>query len=103
VAERLVEPGTVVAAGTPLVRLVDDGRLVVRFAVPPEESVAVGAPVQVRLPGGALRRAIVDRVAPEIDTLARLRVVEALFAPGATADAPALPGTGVLVGPDPAR
>ena len=80
VAARYADPGTRVAAGTPVVRLVGDGEPRLRFAVPAEEAARLH-------PGEALRVELDDprtvlaasllRVAPEIDAASQRVFAEA--------------------------
>ena len=85
VAARMLDPGAVVAAGTPIVHLISEGELRVRFAVPEEQKarIAVGVPVRVQIKsmnmalGGSIQH-----IAPEVDTAAGMIFVLA------TLDAP---------------
>lgn len=91
VAQRLVEPGTTVAAGTPLLRVVDTTTLVIELYLTSEELVALRAvamPV-VRFPQHGNRQApvILARIDPEFDPLTRKHRVE-LDLPGAAAPEP---------------
>lgn len=81
VAARYVSAGTLVAAGTPLLRLISDDAVLLRFAVPEH---AVGLNVQNRVTlvpneHPELKFAAdVVRVSPEIDAASRMRTVEAI-------------------------
>jgi RND family efflux transporter MFP subunit len=80
VAVRYVSPGTLVAAGTPLVRLISDDAVVLRFAIPEQVSdLRVGSRVTI-VPDEHKElsfEANVVRVAPEIDSASRMRTLEA--------------------------
>lgn len=75
--------GASVAPGAPVIRLVTAGELLARFAVPPDElrHTAVGSRVEVETAGTAAGRAawraVVSRVAPEIDVPSQRVFVEA--------------------------
>lgn len=84
VAERFADPGALVGPGTPVVRLISAGELLVRAAVPPEEarSLTVGTPVtstvrtmDLRVPG------TIARVAPEVDAASQMVLIEVRLAP----------------------
>lgn len=80
VASRGLDPGAVVAPGTPVVRLISDGELRVRFAVPPDEatSLRVGTTVSIELPDvDRTLEGRVEQVAPEVDTASRMLFVQA--------------------------
>jgi hypothetical protein len=80
VAQRLVEPGTMVAAGTPLLRVVDTATLVVELHLTSEELAALRAEKRptVRFPRHGDHRAPVTlaRIDPEFDPLTRKHRVE---------------------------
>jgi RND family efflux transporter MFP subunit len=103
VAERFMDAGTVVGPGTPIVRLISGGDLIVRAAVPPEEarSLAVGRPVtiNVRTLGLSLPGRI-ERIAPEVDAASQMILVEARLEP--SADGAARLQTGLVVDVEPA-
>ncbi|HEV2854545.1 MAG TPA: efflux RND transporter periplasmic adaptor subunit [Thermoanaerobaculia bacterium] len=84
VAERFADPGALVGPGTPLVRLISAGDLLVRAAVPPEEArrLAVGTPVAatVRSLGLAIPGTI-QRIAPEVDAASQMVLIEVRLAP----------------------
>lgn len=85
VAERFVDPGAVVGPGTPLVRLISSGDLLVRAAVPPEEAraLAVGAPVTATARSTGLRvLGQVQRIAPEVDAASQMVLIEVRLTPG---------------------
>jgi RND family efflux transporter MFP subunit len=102
VAERFVDAGTVVGPGTPIVRLISGGDLIVRAAVPPEEarSLTVGRPVtiNVRSLGLALPGRI-ERIAPEVDAASQMILVEARLEPSANGAARLQTGLVVEVAP----
>ncbi len=84
VAERFVDPGALVGPGTPLVRLISAGDLLVRAAVPPEEArrLTVGTPVvstvrslSLAVPG------TIQRIAPEVDAASQMVLIEVHLAP----------------------
>jgi membrane fusion protein, multidrug efflux system len=79
VAERFADPGAVVGPGTPVVRLISAGDLLVRAAVPPEEARRLnqGQPVTVtvrtlglQIPGS------IQRIAPEVDAASQMVLIE---------------------------
>jgi membrane fusion protein (multidrug efflux system) len=80
VAVRYLSAGARVAAGTPLLRLISDGAVVLRFAIPEQDSsLQVGDEVEltpVEHPELTFE-ARVQRIAPEIDAASRMRTVEA--------------------------
>lgn len=84
VAERFADQGAIVGPGTPLVRLISAGDLLVRAAVPPEEArkLSVGTPVvsTVRTLGLKIPGAI-QRIAPEVDAASQMVLVEVHLAP----------------------
>jgi len=80
VAERYLDPGTIVAMGTPVARVVASGDLRVRFAVPEGESgrMSAGQLVIVEvIARGSTFSGVIDRIAPEIDPSSRMLVAEA--------------------------
>jgi membrane fusion protein, multidrug efflux system len=96
VAVRYVSAGARVAVGTPLLRLISDGAVVLRFAVPEQDTtLQVGSQVElvpVEFPELTLH-AKVQRLAPEIDSASRMRTIEAAPSP---ADAAQLTEAGLL-------
>jgi len=79
VAERFADSGAVVGPGTPVVRLISAGDLLVRAAVPPEEArrLTQGQPVTVtvrtlglKIPGA------IQRIAPEVDAASQMVLIE---------------------------
>ncbi len=80
IALRLLDEGSLVGPGTPVVRLISSGDLLLRFAVPPEEADALklGTRVEARLDGLPLTlHGTVEHLAPEIDLASQLVFVEA--------------------------
>lgn len=80
VAERFLDAGTVLEAGTPVVRLIGVSVPRVRFAVPPAdiEHVVVGGSVRVHVDGQEeAATAEITRVAPQVDLASRRVFVEA--------------------------
>jgi RND family efflux transporter MFP subunit len=84
VAERFADAGAIVGPGTPLVRLISAGDLLVRAAVPPEEArkLSLGTPViatvrtlGLRIPG------TIERIAPEVDAASQMVLIEVRLAP----------------------
>lgn len=106
VAERFADPGAQVGPGTPVVRLISAGELLVRAAVPPEEArtLAAGTPVtatvrtmNLRIPG------TIARVAPEVDAASQMVLIEVRLSPTPEAENRLQTGLVVDVGlPQPA-
>lgn len=89
VAERFADPGALVGPGTPVVRLISAGELLVRAAVPPEEArkLAVSTPVTatirtlgLRIPGS------VKSIAPEVDASSQMVMIEIRLSPSPEAE-----------------
>ncbi|HEU4411804.1 MAG TPA: efflux RND transporter periplasmic adaptor subunit [Polyangiaceae bacterium] len=98
VAARYADPGAVVTASTPVVRLISADDRVVRFAVAESHAgqARVGRPVRVaRGAGGAAVGGVVESVAPEIDPSSRTLVAEARL--DAAPDGGAAPTAGEVV------
>ncbi len=97
VAARYLDPGALVHAQTPIIRLISAAALRVRFAVPEDEArtLKLGKGITARLPAlGTELRGTIETVAPEVDPAARMIFVEAkLQVPTAAA---ARPATGLL-------
>ncbi|MFY0528774.1 efflux RND transporter periplasmic adaptor subunit [Archangium gephyra] len=75
VARRYLDPGTMVAAGSPILHLISEGPQLVRLAIPEEEAarVTVGTPVRLSARGQARElRGRVENVAPEVDAASRM-------------------------------
>jgi RND family efflux transporter MFP subunit len=84
VAERFADPGALVGPGTPVVRLISAGELLVRAAVPPEEARALtaGTPVTATVRTMGLRiPGTIARVAPEVDAASQMVLIEVRLAP----------------------
>src|SRR5436305_1826301 len=84
VAERFVDAGAVVGPGTPILRLISGGDLLVRAAVPPEQAraLAVGKAVTARVPTLGLDvPGHLERIAPQVDAAAQMIFVEARLDP----------------------
>ncbi|HEV7666881.1 MAG TPA: efflux RND transporter periplasmic adaptor subunit [Thermoanaerobaculia bacterium] len=79
VAERYLDPGATVGAGTPIVRLVSEGGLIVRFAVPPAEakSFRLAGPIIASAADLGELPGTIERISPEIDPASRMIFVEA--------------------------
>jgi multidrug efflux pump subunit AcrA (membrane-fusion protein) len=94
IVARFVEPGTHVAAGTPMLRMIDPQGARIRFGVPPEvaNTIATGQAVRFSTPSipckafgsacpgsheAAAQSARITSVSPEVDRSAGLVVVEA--------------------------
>jgi len=80
VARRYVEPGALAGPGQPVVRLISDGRLIVRFAVSPEEARALRPAMPVRIGDGRLS-AVIEWVAPEVDPPSGMVMLVAVLDP----------------------
>lgn len=78
IAARYIGPGTMVSAGTPIVRIVSSGDVRVRFAIPEAlgGQVRVGLPIAIDVEAAALT-GTVDKIAPEVDAASRMIVAEA--------------------------
>ncbi|HEX8436545.1 MAG TPA: efflux RND transporter periplasmic adaptor subunit [Archangium sp.] len=82
VASRLISPGSRIAPGQPVLRLLGTGGWKVRFAIPEEEArqLQPGSPVEVHALQGDLTLAgRVESIAPEVDAAARLIFATATF------------------------
>ena len=90
VAERYLDPGATVGAGTPIVRLVSEGGLMVRFAVPQVEakSLRLEEPIVASAADLGELRGTIERIAPEIDPASRMIFVEARLDGAASAVQP---------------
>jgi RND family efflux transporter MFP subunit len=104
VAARFVDPGATVGPGTPLVRLISAGDLMVRAAVPPEDArgLAVGSRVTARVRDlGLPIPGTIQRIAPEVDAASQMVLIEVRLDP-----APGVAGrlqTGLVVDISPRR
>ncbi|MFO0579664.1 MAG: efflux RND transporter periplasmic adaptor subunit [Polyangia bacterium] len=88
IAGRYVEAGAAVPGGTPLLRLISDQDLLVRFAVSAEAAMALTAGQRLvvwqgegETEGPAVAAARVERVAPEVDGASQRVTVEATLDP----------------------
>ncbi|KIG18512.1 putative RND efflux membrane fusion protein [Enhygromyxa salina] len=79
VAQRYLDGGAVTGPSSPILRLIDVDTLWVRFAVEPEAlaGVALGDQVTVRFEAGGETRAQLRHVAPQVDPVSELVVIEA--------------------------
>lgn len=80
VANRYKDAGATVAGGTPIVRIVGEGRLRLRFAVPPERAreLAIDAPVEAIVETvDAPVPAVVRHILPAVDPASGMILVEA--------------------------
>ncbi len=85
VALRYADPGTVVGADTPIIKLISRDSLLVRFAVPPDQAALLraGQTVSVQLDDIGLRmRGTIERISPEIDGASQMIVAEARLESG---------------------
>ncbi len=105
VAARLLDPGALVEAGQPVVRLKRGDRYLLRFAVPPNETAQwpVGRPVRWR-PEGLDRAfpAAVARVAQQVDPPSQMVFVEADLESSSPSGASGLLRDGLVVRVEPA-
>ena len=84
IALRYLDPGALATPGTPVVRLISNDGLMIRFAVPPEQAVelGIGQPVRVEIETPAsITEAVIRHIAPEVDAAAQMLFVEAHIAP----------------------
>jgi len=105
VALRYLDPGAVVAPGVPIVRLVSQDALLVRFAVPPEELELVDLGDTVHVTDAQARpvgTATVQRLSPEIDLASQRLFAEAVLN-ARTLETKTQGGLGVEVWPEPVR
>lgn len=81
VIQRLAEPGTTVAPGTPILRLVDPRSLWVATRVDEAlvERIAVGQPATIRLRSGSVLRGRVERISLQSDAATRELDVHVAF------------------------
>jgi len=108
IAARYVDSGTTVGRSTPIVRVISQASLVIRFAVPEEQAagVAVGREVTVCVPSaGVTANGVIESIAPEIDAALRMVVVEARLTgnPGRAAAIPSGAIARVLLAVNPNR
>lgn len=89
IAERFADPGALVGPGTPVVRVISAGDLLVRAAVPPEEArkLTVGVAVTATLRDLGLRvPGAVQRIAPEVDSASQMVMIEIRLSPSPEAE-----------------
>jgi RND family efflux transporter MFP subunit len=99
VARRYMDPGALAGPGQPVVRLIGDGSMIVRFAAPPEEARSLRAAARLGIStGDANVPAVIESVSPEVDPPSGLVIVVAALDPVAQVK----PGSVVRVHPAPA-
>lgn len=80
VVARYADGGATVRQGAAVVRLLENGEMRVRYAMPEESSeIAIGTPVRIRV-AGELYSGAVEKVAPEVDAASRMIFAEASIA-----------------------
>lgn len=77
VTRRYVEPGAIAGPGHPIVRLIGDGRPIVRFAAPPYEARSLRAAARVRIDGNIA--ATIESVSAEVDPPSGMVIVVAVL------------------------
>lgn len=78
VAMRYADVGSLIKKGAPIVRLIEDGELRVRFAIPEEQADVLAGGDRVRIDAGELALAgVVEKINPEVDVAARMIFAEA--------------------------
>ncbi len=79
VAERYLDPGATVGAGSPIVRLVSEGGVMIRFAVPQADAktLRLNEPIVASAADLGELAGTIERIAPEIDPASRMVFVEA--------------------------
>jgi RND family efflux transporter MFP subunit len=87
IVSRYVDDGAIVHAGTPILHLINDGELLVRFAVPESDAAALqvgrGVRIEAAAPtAGARAFGIIEKMAPEVDAASRMIVLEARLGRG---------------------
>lgn len=82
VARRYVDPGALAGPGQPVVRLIGDGSLIVRFAAPPEQarSLRAAARLWIATEQGSVP-ARIESVSPEVDPPSGMVIVVATLDP----------------------
>jgi multidrug efflux pump subunit AcrA (membrane-fusion protein) len=84
VARRYVDPGALAGPGQPVVRLIGDSTLIVRFAAPPEQARSLRAAARLSIATGDGRvPAVIESVSPEVDPPSGMVIVVAALDPGA--------------------
>lgn len=78
VARRYVDPGALAGPGQPVVRLIGDASLIVRFAAPPEQarSLRAAARLSIATEEGSVP-AVIESVSPEVDPPSGMVIVVA--------------------------
>ena len=78
IATRYADVGSLIHKGAPIVRIIEDGQLRVRFAIPEEDAdaVASGDPVRINV-GGVALDGVVEKVNSEIESASRMVFAEA--------------------------
>lgn len=100
VALRFRDAGATVAAGAPILRIVEKGELRLRFAVPPDHARELAANTKLATRVDTIATpvtAIVRQVAPTIDPASGMIIVEAELAPEADIAAQLRPGLAAWV------
>lgn len=80
IAARFQDPGVMVHAGTPIVRMIRSGDLWVRFSVPEKDRTGITAGTRVDVHIETLDSplaAVVEQIAPEVDSASRMVFMEA--------------------------
>ena len=82
IARRYVDPGALAGPGQPVVRIIGDGSLIVRFAAPPAEARSLRTAVRVGVAtGAATLPAVIESVSPEVDPPSGMVIVVAALDP----------------------
>lgn len=82
VARRYLDPGALAGPGQPVLRLIGDGTLIVRFAAPPEQARSLRAAERLSIStenGGV--PAVIESVSPEVDPPSGMVIVVAALDP----------------------
>ena len=102
VAARFADAGALVGPGTPVVRLISAGDLMVRAAVPPEEArrLAAGTPVTATVRTLSLPvPGTIQRISPEVDAASQMVLIEVHLDPAPETEARLQTGQVVDVAP----
>lgn len=82
VTRRYVDPGALAGPGQPVVRLIGDGSLIVRFAAPPEQARSLRAAARLSIATGeGSVPAVIESVSPEVDPPSGMVIVVAVLDP----------------------
>jgi RND family efflux transporter MFP subunit len=83
VTRRYVEPGAIAGPGQPVVRVIGDGSLIVRFAAPPDQSRSLRAAMRVTVAAedGTSVPAVIESVSSEIDPPSGMVILVAVLDP----------------------